>query len=127
MKLRLLGNSIRLRIQQKELTELDKTGVIKEEISFGPASEHKFIFSLEASGNSSQLDASFDKGCISVIIPHNFVRELVQTDLVGVSHKKTLIGGDLLSILVEKDFKCLTPREEDADAFPHPSIDHGSC
>ena len=39
-------------------------------------------------------------------------------------------NGDVLSILVEKDFACLAPREgeDESDMFPHPGAEQGeSC
>ena len=107
--------------------DLAEMGAITEEVSFGAAPDHSFSFSLKASDSCSELDAQFVQGTISVVIPRSAVQEMVQTDLVGVHHKKPLIGGGSLSILVEKDFKCLTPRAEDADAFPHPNVGHESC
>ena len=127
MKLRLLGNSIRIRIQQKELATLAIEGFIKETLSLGPLPANTFSYSLERSSRSHELDAHFEGNCMSVFISSSLVQELVETDRVGVKFQKPLTDGKSLSILVEKDFKCLTPREEDSDAFPHPSAEHGAC
>jgi hypothetical protein len=44
------------------------------------------------------------------------------TDLVGIEAEQTVGGGNSLQILIEKDFKCLEPRDggDDADTFDHP-------
>ena len=127
MKLRLLGNSIRIRIQQNELATLEGGGAIKEEVSFGPSSEQVFIYTLVPSSTLDEIDARFEDGRVSVFIPYSAVQEMAKTDRVGFARKKTLDGTKSLSILIEKDFKCLTPRAEDDDAFPYPNSEQSVC
>lgn len=46
---------------------------------------------------------------------------------VAIRGEQALTGDGALSILLEKDFTCLTPRdgEEDADSFPNPAATLG--
>ena len=125
MKLRILGDSIRIRIQQQELADLEQHGTVYDAIHFGIGSV--LSYEVQSSESVHALDAHYEPGRIVILIPKADVKEMVQTDRVGVSHEKPLDAGNTLKILIEKDFKCLTPRSEDADAFPHPDEAQGSC
>ena len=124
MKLRILGHSVRIRIQQLELETLYQTGSITSKTTFGPEEGQTLVYSLVSTQESEEVDARFKDGKIEVSIPHSIVHKLVHTDQVGIASEKAIDETKRLSILVEKDFKCLTPRQEDADAFPHPSPGH---
>ena len=128
MKLRIKGNSLRIRIQQQELLALVKHGHLSDAISFGLAPDQRLVFKLALSTEATTTRAYFEKNCISVSLPQSAIEELVTTDRVGINAEQMIDHNTSLSILVEKDFKCLTPREEDFDAFPHPEENHGhSC
>ncbi len=123
MKLRIKRNAIRIRIQQQELLDLFNKGAIEEIIVFGP--EQTFKYRLEVSQDIEQAHAGFLNDCIAVLIPHQAVSEMVKTDRVGITSNVPIDNQETLSILVEKDFKCLTFRAEDTDAFPHPEAANG--
>lgn len=120
MKLRIKGNSLRLRLLQKELAALDADGEISETMSLGLAPEEGLVYTLRASESADSLQAQFTNNQITVHIPARVVGELVSTERVGIDSTQEVAGGKTLFLLVEKDFKCLSPRQEDADAFPHP-------
>jgi len=48
---------------------------------------------------------------------------------VSISGEQVLADGDQLKILVEKDFVCLTNREDEdeSDMYPHPEADKVKC
>lgn len=120
MKIRILDNTLRIRFSQTELNSLSKNGVVKKEMIF-PKS-NKFIYSLNTVAESS-LTAEFIENEIKVHIPAKKVDELVNTDLVGVENNFSGI-----SILVEKDFKCLTERKEDeTELFENPLKSNPNC
>ena len=56
------------------------------------------------------------------MLPEAEVRQWASTEQVSIAANETLDDGDLLKILVEKDFACLAPREgeDESDIFPHP-------
>ncbi len=112
MKLRIKGNSIRLRLQKAEIASLREGKAIEEEVRFSSTS--RLVYALERGG--SELSASFDAGRVAVRLPEALARDLCDTDRVGVEGA----SGDV-RILIEKDWQCLTARDEDeSDAFPHP-------
>ena len=112
MKLRIRGNSLRLRLSQSEVTQLAREGRVEEAISFGPS---KLTYALTTS-DVDRVGATYDSNRIVVTLPKARAQTWTSTDEVGIESK-----GEL-AILVEKDWSCLKPREgeDDSDAFPHP-------
>jgi hypothetical protein len=120
MKIRIRGNSIRLRLTQTEIDLFSKTGLVSDTLDFGDGK--KLIYTLEKT-DAPELSASFENNTIRTFFPGNRVFEWTKTDMVGLDNSQEKKP---LYILVEKDFQCLKPRsgEDDTDAFPNPtSID----
>ena len=119
MKLRIKGDSLRLRLTRTEVEQLAATGSVEDRIRFGADSALVYRLSREEQGD--QLTASFAQDAIEVHVPPTAARRWCSSDevtLAGVQNK----GGADLRILVEKDFACLKPREDEdeSDHFPHP-------
>lgn len=125
MKLRLLDNSIRIRIQQKELEALHLKGHIEAVTRIGPLTQQQFRYRLEKETLANPLTATLTDQTLTIGIAPEAVDSLVQTDQVGVSTEHEPEAPEKLYILVEKDFKCLTPRSGEEDAFPHPDEQPG--
>lgn len=120
MKLRILGNSIRLRLTQSEVQTFAEDGHVEDRIQFGP--DTAMVYALHASNAASQLTVRYEAGRITVVVPSDQVKRWADTDQVGLEATQPIDGTEVLSILVEKDFKCLhgPATRQDADAFPHP-------
>jgi hypothetical protein len=118
MKLRLHGNSLRLRLNQAEVAQFSKTGYVEEAIEFGPGVCLSYI--LETSSKIASPQALYEKGELRVQISCAASKEWVTTDRVGISGEQSLANGKPLSILIEKDFKCLHSDESGMDAYPNP-------
>lgn len=122
MKLRIRGNSIRLRLKRGEVESLAAGNKLIEETEF-PGTV--FSYSLELSDNEDMV-SSFDNGRIEISMPREIIPEWADTDLVTLYTEQELPGDGKLEILVEKDFTCLEPGhhrncEDDQDTYPHPS------
>ena len=122
MKLRLRGNSIRLRLKRGEVGRLAAGKTLVEETQL-PGST--LSYSLCLSDNDDML-ASFDNGSIAISMPKEIIPEWADTDLVSLYSVITLPDDSQLVVLVEKDFSCLEPGhhrdcDDDADTYPHPS------
>lgn len=120
MKLRIRGNSVRLRLTRTEVAALAATGIVEESTEF--LGSGTFVYAVTAA-DGEDVSASFVDGRVEVAIPSDRVASWSSGDDVGIAAEC-----GLLKVLVEKDFNCLTPRDtaEDADTFPHPKSD-GEC
>lgn len=121
MKLRVRGNSIRLRLTQSEIVRFGETGLVEEIIEFG--GESKLIYALESSAQAKSVEAGFSENRVVVIIPQSKAENWTNSNKVGIKAEQSIGDNKILRLLIEKDFACLEPREgeEDADTFPHPA------
>ncbi|HEX5765017.1 MAG TPA: hypothetical protein VFY27_05575 [Woeseiaceae bacterium] len=126
MKLRIQDNSIRLRLTRSEVDELSADGSVTASVSFPDGATLEY--SLETSSLTGQPRAQFSSDRLVVQIPEAVARRWAVTEEVSITGGQPLEDG-ALSILVEKDFACLTPREgeDDSDMFPHPLKGQENC
>ncbi|MGH8494817.1 MAG: DUF7009 family protein [Gammaproteobacteria bacterium] len=119
MKLRIRGNSIRMRVTQSELAEIAADGEVRETVEFGDAT---LTYALVRDAFDSAPSASFRDNVITLRLPADTVRRWVETRQVSIRASQRLEHGGELQLLVEKDFACLEPRpgEDESDTFPHP-------
>src|SRR5580658_7685054 len=116
MKLRIHGNSLRLRLSQSEVSQFSKTGFVEDSVQFGPGAN--FAYTLESSSSIPAAQASFQNGWLKIQVPAAVGMEWFTTDLVGIAADQPLESGKHLSILIEKDFQCLHGEvERDPDAY----------
>src|SRR6266550_2291497 len=121
MKLRIKGNSIRLRLGQSEVTRLAIDGRVEEFTAFGPSIKQRFGYALCASPGEHDVSAGFEDRHMIIRAPANVIHQWVTTDQVSI-HAIQRSGGDgELRILIEKDFECIEAAsgESQEDAFPH--------
>lgn len=119
MKLRIRGDSLRLRLTQVEVAALAERGQVEESVAFGVGERLTYAI---ASGGSA-LAARLTPSRIEVTVPTDRVRSWAAGDDVALEGTQDAGEGRTLRILVEKDFACLTPRphEDDKDAFTNPN------
>lgn len=117
MKIRIRGDSLRLRLSQSDVRALDREGSVGDELHF-PAGG-VLGCELRVADGGEALDATLSDRTIRVTMPPAWARKLIDTDEVGVHSEVALEGGRTLVLLVEKDFRCLVPRdgEDDGDGF----------
>ena len=125
MKLRIKGDSLRIRVTQGELQRLATEGQVEDSIHFGP--ERALAYRLAIDPKAAQLNARFDRDVIEVRVPERSAKEWSNTNLVTLENTQSQGGVDL-KIFVEKDFACLQPREgeDESDNFPHPGVGSGA-
>lgn len=116
MKLRIQGNSLRLRLTRSEVARLHDKGDVAETASF--KSGATLTYRIQKCAGPDVVQADLGQGMISVSVPAATVETWVTSDEVGVYAQ----DGEL-KISVEKDFRCLTRalEEQEADAYPHPA------
>jgi len=129
MKLRIRGNSLRLRLLRGEVEQFGKTGRVAETIQFGVSPAARLSYILEADGEAEQININFKDNQITVKIPAQAARNWVESDEVSLRSEQPIENGDaenILKILIEKDFVCLDRKDDpdNSEAFPHPT---GKC
>lgn len=116
MKLRIRGDSIRLRLTRGEVADLIAQGRVAEHTHL-PAGAG-FRYELRADAGARAVSASFEAGVLGIALPKAAADAWARSEEVGIRAEVPLAEG-ALSVLVEKDYPCLTVRagEDDSDAF----------
>ena len=125
MKLRIRGNSIRLRLLRAEVDALGRKESIVETTRLGPGSDDKLSYSLKTRTQEARIQSHWNQGCLQVTISPELAQALAHTEEVSISEKIDF-GQEVLTVLIEKDFKCLTarPGEDETDNFENPQESH---
>lgn len=122
MKLRIRGDSLRLRLSQGDVRNLAEHGSVAQTTRFAPGEEGELVCTLVGDTHAVALSAELEVRTIRVRMPVDLVRLLADTEEVGVRAEQDAGDGHTLVILVEKDFDCIAPRagEPESDGFPNP-------
>lgn len=115
MKLRCSTNSIRIRLRKSEVSSLIEEKFIEEFIGFQP--NQKFCFSIGLSELAENISANLECQKIQLIIPSLVAKNWAETEQVGMETTQQIGDGQQLSILVEKDYPCVTRADEDKSDF----------
>ena len=121
MKLRILKNSVRLRLNKTEVDQFIAGHPVMETVEFPNSSlQYALMTSPE-----DEMTVSFKANRIAVHLPMAWGKEWEKEDKVGFGALQEF-NGKTMNILVEKDFKCLSPErtEDESDNFDHPTIGH---
>ena len=119
MKIRIKGNSLRIRISKTEVDTFCKEGKLTERTEFGDGS---FLYNLVSVNSEGNLDADYKDGAVTMYVPAHLIADWDTNNVVGFDYTKPLPGGDGLFLLLEKDFKCIdnTVGEDQSDNFDNP-------
>mgnify|MGYP001816913089 FL=1 len=110
-----------------EVETLHKESLVSASIAFPGGRE--LGYSVESSPASVNPAAFFSDGQVVVRLPETAVLAWATTEQVSIDGEQVLADGETLKILVEKDFVCLTGRddEDESDMYPHPHAGEQSC
>ena len=127
MKLRILNNSLRLRLSQTEVRELTTQQRVCASTNFPGGGQLQYC--LQLSDRLNDIQASFSDQKVLISLPANMANDWANSDTISLRAENTLADGEALSLLIEKDFKCLTdrPHEDESDLFPHPKDGEIAC
>jgi hypothetical protein len=122
MKLRIRGNSIRVRMDRKDLAELLEWGRATDAIRFGPGADGTLTYAVEVGPAPRQRPhAAYTAGHLRLTIDPDDAEAWSREERVGFYHDQAVEGG-VVRVILEKDFACLeqrsVPEPEDAWAFP---------
>ena len=121
MKMRLRGNTLRLRLTRGEVDEIGAGDTIREETHF-PGGQTLCYELAVGETYGATLSTTSDVTIVRINVPQTQARVWAQSDEVGFAGEDPL-AIDALEVLIEKDFTCITPRqgEEELDTFPNPN------
>ena len=122
MKLRILGNTLRLRLSRGEVEQIGLGQPVIETTTFPGGGQLQYLM------RTSDLETNIVKSCdgpdtlIEVVVEKSVADRWASSNEVGLYGASPLLIGSL-ELLVEKDFACINPRDgvEDQDSFPNPS------
>lgn len=119
MKLRIKGDSLRMRLTQGEVRALEEHGEVSDAVNFSPDS--RLTYRVRRDAAVEALSASYAADSIEIRVPDAMALEWCRTALITLEYTRKGSAGEL-RLIVEKDFTCLVPRagEDESDHFPHP-------
>jgi hypothetical protein len=114
MKIRIKGNTIRLRLVKTEVKQLQEQGYVEEKTEF---SSGEFSYRLEGKDGIQGLEAMFTANKITIFLPKS--EALIWYDTDQITYKNNF---EKLLLLIEKDFVCLDHTDEDqSDNYANPN------
>lgn len=124
MKVRIKGNTLRLRLSKSEVAKIGSDGYVEDAIHFPNNAQLKYAMKVS---DVDALSATMAHCAITVHLPKALAKTWVETEQVGFDAHQPLDNGESLYILVEKDFQCLTarPNEDESDNYAHPPVEAG--
>ena len=121
MKLRIKGNSLRLRVSRSELARFQAGERIEETIHFTAAPEATLTYALESATRPSPVTVRYGSREVTVILSKDRARIWSDESEVGVYTTLDIGAAGSLEVAVEKDFACLDRSDEDnRDTFANP-------
>lgn len=118
MKIRIKGDSVRIRMSKSEVDAFGEEGFFTERTHFAGS---MLEYGVLVRHDISEMQASFDSKGLFLHIPQHWADEWVATQRVGFDAEMPLPDGRSLYLLLEKDFQCLDNTTEDqSDMYPNP-------
>lgn len=110
-----------------EVDALRENGLVKSSTQFPGG--RTFRYAVESSPASVNPAAFFSDNEVIVRLPETTVLAWASSEQVSIAGEQILDDGEKLKILVEKDFVCLTGRddEDESDMYPHPEAGTAAC
>ena len=119
MKLRIKGNSVRLRLSKWEVERFAKEGILQETTNFG---NHMLSYTVKSTEEKT-MTATLTQAGITLLVPLTQLMQWAGSNTqVGISQKMDIGNNETLSLLLEKDFKCIdaNPEDDQEDFFENP-------
>lgn len=121
MKLRLKGNSLRLRVTRSELARLQAGQRIEETILFPANNDARLSYALQVGSHSQPVHVAFALQQIVVSVSQDQLVSWSDEHQVGIYASLAINESKNLEVAIEKDFACLDLSDEDnKDTFANP-------
>ena len=119
MKLRIKGNSLRIRLTKTEVNIIANTGYLEEETLFG---NNKFVYALQRVDEGNELSAALEENKMIIFVPSSLTKEWPANNIVGFNAEMPVTDNKTLFLLIEKDFVCLDETTVDqSDNYENPN------
>ena len=119
MKIRIKGNSIRIRLTKTEVSLIATTGYLEEQTLFG---NNKLVYALQRVDEGNALTAAFKENKITLFVPSSLTNDWPTNNIVGFEANMPVADNKTLYLLLEKDFVCLDDTNEDqSDNYGNPT------
>ena len=119
MKIRIKGNSFRIRLTRSEVDQFAEAGYLEETTEFG---SNSFVYAIQSMDGIPALEADYEENKMTMYVPSNIPAVWAKNETVGYENNMEIGDGKHLFLLLEKDFKCIdAPAHEDqSDNFENP-------
>jgi hypothetical protein len=123
MKLRIKGDSLRLRVSRSEVASILAGVCLEDSIHFTPEASAEFSYALQKDPSVIRPTVQYIGNKVTILIPAEQANAWGVTDQVGIAEDISLGNLGTLALLIEKDFACLDRSDEDnQDTFPNPKV-----
>src|ERR1700730_1588414 len=123
MKLRIKGNSLRVRVTRSELMKLIDTGHIEERIYVSSNEQSRLTYALEHEFGLNSPTIRYQSPEVVIVLPKKEAATWAESNQVGIYASVDLGPHGTLDLIVEKDFACLDLSDADnLDTFPNPNV-----
>jgi hypothetical protein len=122
MKVRIKGDSLRLRVSRSEVERILEGDCLEETIHFAPEACARFTYALQHDRLVGKPTVEYTENRAAVLIPADQAKAWGISDQVGIAADIDLGTAGSLALLIEKDFACLDRSDEDNhDTFLNPN------
>jgi hypothetical protein len=122
VKIRIKGNSLRLKLLRSEVVRFLAGDCLEETIHFTPEASGKLIYTLQREQAVSLTAVEYTGSKAAILIPADQANTWGSSDQVGIAESISLGEFGSLALLIEKDFACLDRSEQDnKDTFANPN------
>ena len=122
MKLRIKGDSLRLRVSCSEVARLLAGDSLEETTHFAPEPNAKFTYAMKQELSVTRPTVHFAGNTMTALLPADQTKDWGTTDQVGITENISLGKLGSLALLIEKDFACIDRSDQDNDdTFPNPN------
>ncbi len=119
MKLRIKGNSLRIRLTKTEVSTISTKGYLEEETNFG---NNKLLYVLQRVDEGNELSAAFEENRITMFVPSSLTKDWPINNIISIDAHMPVGENKSLYLLLEKDFVCLDHTTEDqSDNYENPN------
>jgi len=121
MKLRIKGDSLRLRVSRSEHDRILCGERVEDTIHFSSDPDAKLTYSLEKASHGASTGVHYSTGQITVLLAKDDLGTWGDPSQVGIYTSVGIGSENSLELVIEKDYACLDRNDEDnADTFENP-------